>query len=66
MGGAKDAGFIIKQGNSPIKFFDFNSYIINNVQKSQSLTFKADYYKISNSLTPGPVQAIFEIVLQEN
>lgn len=66
MGGAKDVGFIIKQGNSPIKFFDFNSYIINNVQKSQSLTFKADYYKISNSLTPGPVQAIFEIVLQEN
>lgn len=64
-GGAKDVGFIIKQGSSPIVFFDYKKYTITSVKKSQSLNFTADYYKFSNSLTPGNVRAIFEIILQE-
>lgn len=65
IGGAKDVGFIIKQGSSPITFFDYKNYSIASVKKSQSLTFTADYYKLSNTITPGNVRAIFEIILQE-
>lgn len=64
-GGAKDVGFIIKQGSSPIVFFDYKKYTIASVKKSQSLNFTADYYKFSDSLMPGNVRAIFEIILQE-
>ncbi|MBA7843775.1 fimbrial protein [Klebsiella sp. RHBSTW-00484] len=64
-GGAKDVGFIIKKGSSPIVFFDYKNYTIARVQKSQSLTFTADYYKFSDRLMPGSVRAIFEIILQE-
>ncbi|CAH5475607.1 MULTISPECIES: fimbrial protein [Klebsiella] len=65
IGGAKDVGFIIKQGSSPITFFDYKNYSIASMKKSQSLTFTADYYKLSNTITPGSVRAIFEIILQE-
>ena len=65
IGGAKDVGFILKQGGNAIKFFDYTNYTIASVKKSQSLNFTADYYKLSDSITPGSVQAIFEIILQE-
>lgn len=64
-GGAKDVGFIIKQGSSPIAFFDYTKYTIASINRNQSLTFTADYYKVSNNITPGNVRAIFEIILQE-
>ncbi len=64
-GGAKDVGFILKQGTNPIKFFDYTSYTIASIKKSQSLNFTADYYKFSNSIISGNVHAIFEIIIQE-
>lgn len=65
-GGAQNVGFIIKKGTSAIKFYDYTSYSIPNISKSQTITLTADYYKLSNTVTPGKVQAIFEIILQEN
>lgn len=65
-GGAKDVGFVIKKGTSAIKFYDYTSYSIPSVGKTQSLTLSADYYKLSNNITPGGVRAMFEIILQEN
>ena len=64
-GGAKDVGFIIKKDSSAIKFYDYKSYTISSVSKSQSIKLTADYYKLSQTITPGGVQAIFEIILQE-
>lgn len=66
--GATNMGFIIKKGTSAIKFNDLASSFIT--AKSQSLTFNADYYKISNPVTLGSsgsgyMKADFEIVLQE-
>ncbi|AVO76337.1 MULTISPECIES: fimbrial protein [Klebsiella] len=64
-GGAKDVGFIIKKGSSAIKFYDYKSYSISSVTKNQSITLTADYYKLSENITPGAVQGIFEVILQE-
>ncbi|MBZ7704993.1 fimbrial protein [Klebsiella oxytoca] len=65
LGGAKDVAFVIKQQNTPIKFFDYTSYSIAKVTKNQSINFTADYYKLSNSIQPGSVRAMFEIIIQE-
>lgn len=64
-GGAGDVGFIIKKGTSAIKFFDYTTYTIASTQSTQSISLTADYYKLSNTITPGSVRAIFEIILQE-
>ncbi|WEJ88834.1 MAG: fimbrial protein [Klebsiella huaxiensis] len=64
-GGAENVGFIIKEGTSAIKFFDYTTYTIASVQSTQSISLTADYYKLSSTITPGSVRAIFEIILQE-
>lgn len=64
-GGARDVGFIIKKGTSAIKFFDYTTYTIAQTQSTQSISLTADYYKLSSTITPGRVRAIFEIILQE-
>ena len=66
-GGAKDVGLIIKQGTKPIKFFDYDNddYRIRNVGKTQSLSFSADYYKITNNIGVGAVRAMMEVIIQE-
>lgn len=65
-GGAKDVGFIIRKGSTAIKFYNYTSYSIPSVAKKESITLNADYYKLSNDITPGGIRAMFEIVLQEN
>lgn len=64
-GGAKNVGLIIKQGTTPITFFDASKYTITKVSKSQSLSFTADYYKVSNDVSTGSVSGMMEIVIQE-
>lgn len=64
-GGAKNVGFIIKQGTKPIKFFDSDSYYIAKVNKTQSLSFTADYFKMSNDISTGAVRAMMEVIIQE-
>lgn len=64
-GGAKDVGFIIKQGTNPIKFFDYATYKINSVSSNQSLSFTADYYKVTNDISTGAVRAMMEVIIQE-
>jgi type 1 fimbria pilin len=64
-GGAENVGIIIKKDSTPVKFSDYTGYSIASVASYQSIDLTADYYKLSNSVTAGSVQAIFEVVLQE-
>lgn len=66
--GAKNVGFIIKKGASPIKFYDLDSYEYRSMAKNQTLELTADYYKLSDDVsvgTTGEVKGQFEIILQE-
>lgn len=64
-GGAQDVGLIIKKGSTAIKFYDYKTYSISSMAKTQSITLTADYYRLSNTITAGEVQGILEVVLQE-
>lgn len=65
-GGSKDVGFILKMNNNPIKFYDYSTYKFNSIRKHEEINLTADYYKLSNNITQGDVEAIFEVVLQED
>lgn len=64
-GGAKDVGFILKMNNFPIKFYDYNSYKFDRINAHEEINLTADYYRFSDKITQGDVEAIFEVVLQE-
>ncbi len=64
-GGAGGTGFILKQDMSPIKFYDYTSYTILGAKATQQMTFNVDYIRTSETVTAGPVRAMFEIILQE-
>lgn len=64
-GGAKDVGFIIRQGVTPVKFYDYDEYKINNTKETQEIKFNVDYYRLSSDITQGNVSALVEVVLQE-
>lgn len=64
-GGAKNVGFIVKQGVSPVKFFDYDDYSVNNVKATQEINFSVDYYRFSSTISQGNVSALLEVVLQE-
>lgn len=64
-GGAKDVGFIIKSGSTPIEFYDYTSYKIKGIKKTQAINLNVDYYRLSTTISQGEVHAIFEVVIQE-
>lgn len=64
-GGANDVGFILKMGINPVKFFDYSTYKFDSIRQHEEITLTADYYKLSNNITQGETEAIFEVVLQE-
>lgn len=64
-GGAKDVGFILRMNNNPIKFYDYTAYKFDKIKQHEEINLTADYYKLSNNITQGEVEAIFEVVLQE-
>ena len=64
-GGAQGTGFILKQDMSPVKFYDYSTYKILSAKTTQQMTFNVDYIRTSDTVTVGPVRAMFEIILQE-
>lgn len=66
--GAKNVGIIFKQTDTPLVFYDMDSYSFNSAATSQVINLTADYYRQSNSIdsiTNGKVKAILEVVIQE-
>lgn len=64
-GGAKDVGIIVKQGVTPVKFYDYDDYVINKTTAAQQLKFNVDYYRFSSDISQGNVTALLEVILQE-
>lgn len=64
-GGAKDVGFLVKQGVTAVKFYDYDDYEVNNTKTTQQIKFNVDYYRLSSDITQGNVTALLEVILQE-
>lgn len=64
-GGAKNVGVIIKKDGTAIRFYDYSAYGFSKIKSNEVISLTADYYKTASPLEPGQVQAIFEVILQE-
>lgn len=67
-GAASNVGIIFKKDNSPVIFYDAETYSIASAQASQKINFTADYYRMSDNsaeVSAGHVKAILEVVVQE-
>ncbi|URN99636.1 fimbrial protein [Leclercia adecarboxylata] len=64
-GGAQDVGFIIKQGSTAVKFYDYDDYQISKTKATQEIKFNIDYYRLSNNISQGAVTGLIEVILQE-
>lgn len=67
-GAASNVGIIFKKDNSPVIFYDAETYSFASAQASQKINFTADYYRMSDNsaeVSAGHVKAILEVVVQE-
>lgn len=64
-GGAQNVGFVVKQGTSVVKFYDYDDYQVSKTQATQQIKFNVDYYRFSSDITQGNVTALLEVILQE-
>lgn len=67
-GAASNVGIIFKKDNSPVIFYDAETYSFASAQASQQFKFTADYYRMrdnSAEVTAGHVKAMLEVVIQE-
>lgn len=64
--GAENVGFMIRDKDSnPIKFYNYKAYSFVSTAATQSINLTADYYITGSSPKPGKVNAIFEVIVQE-